>query len=65
MEKGKTYRFPYKDSKAAEIPGPSQVVIDIFKDIEELTKGRNQISEKELNELKVKYGIQQLNDGGK
>ena len=62
MEEGKTYRFPYKESKKAVGVSPVQ---EIFKDLDELTKGRNQISEKELNELKVKYGIQQLNDGGK
>jgi len=64
MEEGKTYRFPYKENASVAV-GVSPIVIEIFKDLDELTKGRNQISEKELNELKVKYGIQQLNDGGK
>ena len=61
MEQGKTYRFPYqgdvKDIRHKH-NGPSQIVQEIFKDIDELTKGRNQISEKELIKLKKKYGIQ-------
>jgi len=69
MEKNKTYRFPYQNPiKKNEIEKhekpvktekytPEQKVKELMNDIEKLTKGKAQLSKKELIELKKKYSI--------
>ena len=61
MKSGETKRYPYQDQDSRtklpvktekEIP---RVLIEVFQDIEKLTKGREQLSKKELIKLKRKY----------
>ena len=49
----KTIRTPIKTEKYS--PEQKQILIEVFQDIERLTKGRDQLSKKELIQLKKKY----------
>lgn len=63
MKLGETKRYPYQDQDGrTKLPVKTEkhipeVLIEVFKDIEKLTKGREQLSKKELIQLKKKYLI--------
>jgi len=61
MKSGETKRYPFQDQdKRTKLPVKTEkyipeVLIEVFQDIERLTKGREQLSKKELIKLKKKY----------
>lgn len=68
MKSNETKRYPFQDQdKRTKVvtpikfekysPEQKQVLREVFQDIERLTKGRDQLSKKELIQLKIKYKI--------
>ena len=64
MKSGETKRYPYQDQdRRTKIPIPvedtpeQRILKEVFIDIERLTKGKEQLSKKELIELKKKYNV--------
>jgi len=78
MKSGETKRYPYQDQDRRTpgtvktliktekySPEQKQVLIEVFQDIEKLTKGREQLSNKELIKLKKKYLNKRGQNGNK
>ncbi len=72
MKSGETKRYPYQDQDSRTAvktpiktekysPEQKQILKEVFQDIERLTKGREQLSNKELIQLKKKYEIKNVN----
>jgi len=61
MKSGETKTYPYQDQDSrTKLPVKTEkhipeVLIEVFKEIEQLTKGKEQLSKKELIKLKKKY----------
>ncbi len=68
MKSGETKRYPFQEQDKRTIvktpiktekysPEQKAVLKEVFQDIEKFTKGREQLSKKELIQLKKKYNI--------